>query len=452
MNPTVSIIVPVYNAEPCLSRCVDSILRQEYQDFELLLADDGSTDQSGSICDAYAASDSRVRVIHKENTGVSDTRNTALNHARGTYLQFLDSDDWITPDATKLLVRAAAENQCDMIIADFYRVVGGRVSHKGDIDDSSVLTREQFAGHMMKNPADFYYGVIWNKLYRRDIVEKYHLRMNTELSWCEDFLFNLEYILHADTFYALKAPVYYYVKTKGSLVSQSVTLVNSVRTKLMVFEYYNRFYKHVLDEKEYEKNRFQVYRFLIDAAKDGVVPPSILPGSARLGTERSSICPEAVTGEGILSSFYRERKLLDRYLDIAALKHGLSLSEVQLMLYLGHARQITSKKELADFAGMTVRALTLTLQKLEAKKLIRTGQRPAEKISKASASNSSRKRASEKLLEITFLPAADPLLLELQTALNDYDMTRFAGLDDDELVQYAVLSEKIRRNIQNTLL
>ena len=111
----------------------------------------------------------------------------------------------------------------------------------------------------MKNPADFYYGVIWNKLYRRDIVEKYNLRMNTELSWCEDFLFNLEYILHAETFYALKAPIYYYVKTKGSLVSQSATIVNSVRMKLTVFEYYNRFYKHVLDEKEYEKKPFPRY-------------------------------------------------------------------------------------------------------------------------------------------------------------------------------------------------
>ena len=90
MNPTVSIIVPVYNAESSLSRCVDSILGQEYQDFELLLADDGSTDRSGSICDAYAASDSRVKVIHKSNTGVSDTRNTAISHACGTYLQFLD--------------------------------------------------------------------------------------------------------------------------------------------------------------------------------------------------------------------------------------------------------------------------------------------------------------------------------------------------------------------------
>ena len=142
MNPTVSIIVPVYNAKNYLQRCIDSILHQEYTDYELFLVDDGSTDGSGDICDAYAAADARITVIHKENTGVSDSRNLAISQARGTYLQFLDSDDWITPDATKLFVRAATEHDCDLVIADFYRVVGERVSHKGDIEDDGVLTRE----------------------------------------------------------------------------------------------------------------------------------------------------------------------------------------------------------------------------------------------------------------------------------------------------------------------
>ena len=104
MNPTVSIIVPVYNAEATISRCIESIINQEYRDFELLLIDDGSTDSSGTICDRYAAEDSRIRLIHKENTGVSETRNMALDLACGTYLQFLDSDDWITPNATRLFV------------------------------------------------------------------------------------------------------------------------------------------------------------------------------------------------------------------------------------------------------------------------------------------------------------------------------------------------------------
>ena len=223
MRPMVSIIVPVYNAEQYLRRCVDSILNQEYTDFEVFLVNDGSTDSSGDICEEYGNKDTRVIVIQKENTGVSDSRNLALDRARGKYLQFLDSDDWITPDATRLFVRAAEEYGCDMVISDFYRVVGERLSPKGDIEEEGVLTQEEFAAHMMENPADFYYGVLWNKLYRRDLVEEHSLRMDTNINWCEDFLFNLEYIRYAKVFYALHAPIYYYVKRTGSLASQGIS-------------------------------------------------------------------------------------------------------------------------------------------------------------------------------------------------------------------------------------
>lgn len=437
MKPTVSIIVPVYNAEKYLRRCIDSILNQEYTDFELLLANDGSEDSSGAICDEYAAKDSRIQVIHKENTGVSDTRNTAITQAQGTYLQFLDSDDWITPDATKLLVRAAVEHHCDMVISDFYRVVGERVSHKGDIEDDGVLNREEFAAHMMENPADFYYGVLWNKLYRRDLVEKYHLRMDTSISWCEDFLFNLEYILHAEVFYALQAPIYYYVKTKGSLASQGMSISKTIKMKFMVFEYYNEFYKNVYDEKDYEKKRLSVYRFFVDAAGDGTVPPTILPGAKKLGDERNIVCSEAVSGEGILMEIYRNRKLLERYLETVALRSDLSLNEVTLLLYLSQTHTIPSRKELADFTGMSRNSLARTLQKLSSKDFIKITEVRESKI--------------KKYLRIELLPAAAAILPDLATAQNDFDAVRYNGFTEEELIQYARLSEKIKENTQKVL-
>ncbi|MGN0140652.1 MAG: glycosyltransferase family 2 protein, partial [Roseburia sp.] len=167
--PVVSIIVPVYNSEKTLGRCIDSILNQTYREFELILLDDGSTDTSGEICDAYAKEDDRVRVVHKENSGVSDTRNRGIAMARGEYLQFLDSDDWITPDATGLFVRTATECQCDMVIAEFYRVIGDRVSQKGAIEEDGLMDRTAYAANMMQKPADFYYGVLWNKFYKRSV-------------------------------------------------------------------------------------------------------------------------------------------------------------------------------------------------------------------------------------------------------------------------------------------
>ena len=163
---------------------------------------------------------------------------------------------------------------------------------------------------MMEKPADFYYGVLWNKLFRRELVEKYHLYMDTGISWCEDFMFNLEYIRQAERFYVLRSPVYYYVKTKGSLASQGMSLSKTIQMKRMVFEYYNSFYKHVLEEEEYEKNRLQVYRFLVDAARDGIVPPVIFPGSVRLGEEQQCLdkCLPDKHRKREKRSLYRNRK------------------------------------------------------------------------------------------------------------------------------------------------
>lgn len=462
MWPMVSIIVPIYNAENYLRRCVDSILNQEYTDFELLLVNDGSTDASGDICEEYGDRDPRVIVIQKENTGVSDSRNRALDRARGKYLQFLDSDDWITPDATRLFVRAAEEYGCDMVISDFYRVVGERLSTKGDIEEEGVLTREEFAAHMMENPADFYYGVLWNKLYRRDIVEEHNLRMDTDINWCEDFMFNLEYIRYAKVFYALHAPIYYYVKRKGSLASQGINISKTVKMKLNVFEYYNNFYKHVLEEEDYEKNRLQVYRFFIDAAGDGTVPPSILPGSKKLGDERVFVNTEILQAEGPAGEDYRKRKLLEHYLEPVALKGDLKVMDVRLLLCLCEKHEWDSRRELADFAGISRTNLTSGLQRLTMKGFLKVEEVKEPKPSKKDKTTGKNKMKTAEMTETkrkerggriaaTILPAADAIMKELKMAQRDYDAARFAGFTEEELIQYADLSEKIKENTKNIL-
>ena len=462
MRPMVSIVVPIYNAEQYLRRCVDSILNQEYTDFELLLVNDGSTDASGDICEEYGDQDPRVIVIQKENTGVSDSRNRALDRARGKYLQFLDSDDWITPDATRLFVRAAEEYGCDMVISDFYRVVGERLSTKGDIEEEGVLTREEFAAHMMENPADFYYGVLWNKLYRRDIVEEHNLRMDTDINWCEDFMFNLEYIRYAKVFYALHAPIYYYVKRKGSLASQGINISKTVKMKLNVFEYYNNFYKHVLEEEDYEKNRLQVYRFFIDAAGDGTVPPSILPGSKKLGDERVFVNTEILQAEGLAGEDYRKRKLLEHYLEPVALKGDLKVMDVRLLLCLCEKHEWDSRRELADFAGITRTNLTSGLQRLTMKGFLKVEEVKEPKPSKKDKTTGKNKMKTAEMAETkrkerggriaaTILPAADAIMKELKMAQRDYDAARFAGFTEEELIQYADLSEKIKENTKNIL-
>lgn len=328
--PKVSVIVPAYNAEKAIGRCLDSILGQDFSDFELIVIDDGSTDATPSILDGYAARDGRVRVVHKANAGVSTARNDALDLARGDYVQFLDADDWITQDATTLLVRTMEEGAADMVIADFYRVVGERVARKGDIDEDGPLTREQYADLMMQAPADYYYGVLWNKLFRRSLIERHHLRMDPDISWSEDFIFNMEYVLRCDRIVPLRTPVYYYVKTQGSLVESNSSLAGTVRMKLSVIEYYRQFYRNVYDDEGYRARSLWLNAFLFDVAGDGGAMP-LAPGTVRLGSELGEAC---VSGEleGPLPVLRYAGLLLDRYLERAASGYRLDVRDIKALL------------------------------------------------------------------------------------------------------------------------
>lgn len=487
MEPKVSIIVPVYNAEKGLARCVDSILNQEFRDFELILMNDGSRDRSGEICDGYARADARVVVVHKENTGVSDTRNQAIARARGTFLQFVDSDDWLTADATKLMVRAAEETGCDLVIADFYRVVGEMVSRKGDIDTDQVIGREAFVGFMMENPADYYYGVLWNKLYRREIVEAHGIRMDAKISWCEDFLFNLEYVRYATTFYALRTPVYYYVKTKGSLVNQKIGFARTVEMKLAMFECYNDFFKHVLDEEAYEQKRLQIYHFLVDAAKDGFVFPATIPGTQKLGEERSQALQEVISEDGIIVERYRDRKLIERYLESVALKYDMTLAELSLLLYRKDAGQALEEKEvgeaadgkdagkalsrrdLAELMHMSRGDLRAALQKLVARGMLEVVDVPrkrseATEIAEATGlfgkrgeaqdadvDGMTKKKREPRKIRLELLPAADAVLQDIATAERDYEQAKFRGFTEDELRQFTALERRVQENEKQIL-
>lgn len=266
--PFVSLIIPIYNAEKYLRRCLDSAMQQTFSDMEIIVVNDGSDDSSLDICREYEQLDSRFCVIDKANTGVSDSRNRALEVARGEYLQFLDSDDWLAPDATESLVYAAKKFDCDLVIADFYRVDGAVFTEKQHIRERGLLTREQYAEYMMQDPADFYYGVLWNKLYRRNIIDRHQIRMNLELRWCEDFLFNLSFIRHAERFTAIQTPIYYYMKRKGSIVSTDWKKANAMLLKFQLLREYKELYQSM---DLYEENKLRINAYVLAIAKDGNV-------------------------------------------------------------------------------------------------------------------------------------------------------------------------------------
>ena len=276
--PLVSIIVPVYNTAAWLGACLDSIAGQSYQDLEVLLVDDGSTDGSLELCLARAAADRRFRVLTQPHAGVSAARNLALEEARGRYLQFVDGDDALPAGATEALVRAAVSTGADLVTGRFWRVCGTRRALRGHIRRDRLLTVREYAQEMVKAPANFYYGVVWNKLYRRSLVGA--LRFDTELNWCEDFLFNLEYLRRARLIAATARPVYCYVKRRGSLVSTQVTPGRTVAMKRTLFAAYKALYQ---DLGLYHGQELRVYGYLFSAALDG--GSFSLPGRRRAGWE-----------------------------------------------------------------------------------------------------------------------------------------------------------------------
>ena len=265
-QPLVSIIVPVYNAEQSLPRCLDSICAQTYQNLEIILVDDGSTDDSLTVCRKFAYRDARIHVLSQPNSGVSAARNNAIETATGKYIQFVDSDDWIDENMTFLLVQRAEREQADFIISHYCRVDGEKTTVHGFLETSACMNRLEFAQELIRNPASFYYGVMWNKLYRRDIIRRHRIYCYEQLSWCEDFLFNLPYILCTNRICAVRTPLYYYVKNDKSLTATTLTPHSSIANRRQLFEYYKVFCTEL---GMFEENKKQIYKFLVATAKDG---------------------------------------------------------------------------------------------------------------------------------------------------------------------------------------
>lgn len=213
MKTFISIIVPVYNVEKYLSKCIESILRQTYSSFELLLVNDGSSDRCGVICDEYALLDSRIRVFHKENGGVSEARNYGLDYAKGTYVVFLDSDDWIEKDMLETLYYLQVKYGTDLSVCGFLKEDGaGNVLLRVVEDNIEVKDKVNTVLTLFKGDKYYsYQGWVTNKMYKKIIIEKYHIRFVKGMHYSEDRLFNFEYMKYCSLTVFSSLPKYHYV-------------------------------------------------------------------------------------------------------------------------------------------------------------------------------------------------------------------------------------------------
>lgn len=203
--PKVSVIVPVYNAENYLHRCVDSILTQTFTDFELLLINDGSKDSSGKICDEYAANDSRVQVFHKENEGVSSARNLGLDNANGEWISFIDSDDWISENYLNIM---NSPIRSDLVVGAIFFKRSENISYLSD--DSAFYDEEKFVELILKEITNPLLNSPCAKFLRKSIIEHHNLRFDELLCFGEDAVFVKEYILHINNVQVENSVIYDY--------------------------------------------------------------------------------------------------------------------------------------------------------------------------------------------------------------------------------------------------
>ena len=245
--PKISVIVPVYNAEKYLHRCVDSILAQTFTDFELLLINDGSKDNCGAICDEYATKDCRVRVFHKENGGVSSARNLGLDNAQGKWITFVDSDDRVEDYYLQELYK----NGCDLSACSYvYEMDKGNLYEKLK-DNKIVLDTDNLTDVLMSGG----FMTPYCKLFKSKIIKDFNIRFDNEISSGEDTLFVWTYILYIDEILVSSKPAYYYRITSSGLSHKRIPIDGSLYTL-------EKFYKLLLELQNKYKGYDIRYRLL----------------------------------------------------------------------------------------------------------------------------------------------------------------------------------------------
>lgn len=239
-TPAISVIVPIYNASQSLQRCVESILVQTFADWELILVDDGSRDNSGSLCDDYAATDPRIRVIHKPNEGVAATRRRGIEAARGVYCIQIDSDDWVEPTMLEELYATAQREGVDVVICDFYYDYGGRKPARYQRQRPSGLTSQAIVSDLLEGREVKPY--CWNKLVRKECYEG--VEIPSDISHGEDFLINLALFKSNQVRVAyLPQAFYHYVHDeKSNLLTRTYTAKDFERD-VRLKEYCARLYE-----------------------------------------------------------------------------------------------------------------------------------------------------------------------------------------------------------------
>ena len=228
IKPKISVVIPIYNMEKYLKRCVDSIINQTFKDLEIILVNDGSKDNSGKICEEYRVIDSRIKVIHKQNEGLGYARNSGTEIASAEFISFVDSDDYVDINMYEKLYSRIKQENADTCIFGYNRVVGDKIvltrtgSLQGNFSGNDVFTNIflNILGSQASCSEDFLilWQSAWLSLYSMDIIRRYHISFPSEREFIsEDVLFNTDYYLKSKRVTILNEPLYFYCLNENSL-------------------------------------------------------------------------------------------------------------------------------------------------------------------------------------------------------------------------------------------
>ena len=226
-----SFILPIYKVEKYLSCCIDSILKQSINDFEIILVDDGSPDSCPNICDDYVKRDNRISIIHKKNGGLCDARNAGLSIAKGEYILFIDPDDYIEPNYLQV-IDSNIENY-DLLVFSFYNVYKNRII-KG-FGENNILTNFQAQEYLVSDSK--YCGYVWNKVYKKEILDKYNISFDLKVTMSEDIMFTFQYLEKIGNVKIIDKAIINYRQRKSSIISNKIKNINAptvVRTYLYI--------------------------------------------------------------------------------------------------------------------------------------------------------------------------------------------------------------------------
>lgn len=224
MKPIITIIVPVYNAEKFIDKCIKSILKQTFKNFELILINDGSKDDSYKICEHYTNIDNRIYLINKDNSGVSSARNIGINMANGEYLMFVDSDDWINEDMLENMYNEITKQENDLIICgEKAQELNGRFIIRTFNEDRTIKLKDIKESEFYELISTYSIYGPCRKLYKLNLVNKNNIRFNENLTVYEDLMFNIEYLKYVKYIRVIKSIYYNYMLNDNSLTRKEFT-------------------------------------------------------------------------------------------------------------------------------------------------------------------------------------------------------------------------------------